>query len=76
MRCPTCHRTSGPRIGHKAQALRESLVALMSAQHALCPDCGFPTGGALLEHNGKCEECRRVDLTEKRTTPMKLEACR
>ena len=76
MRCPTCHRTYGSRIGSKAMTIKQAMLAHMSPAHQLCAGCGYPTGRSLLEHNGKCEECRRVALTEKRTIPMKLEACR
>ena len=75
MRCPTCHRTYGSRIGLKTLSLREKLVAKMSTAHAFCV-CGFPAAKSMLAHNGKCEDCRKSDLTAKRTIPMKLEACR
>ena len=76
MRCPTCHRTYGSQVGLAALSVREAMVAKMSSAHALCPECGIPTGKNLLENNGKCEGCRKIDLTHQRTIPMKLEACR
>ena len=76
MHCPTCHRASGPQMGRAAVTVRDAMVAKMSSDHALCPECGIPTGKNLLENNGKCEGCRKADLTMARTIPMKLEACR